>query len=153
MTLSRLGLALCIAFCVFSVFADEQQKGIAIINLQCTPDRCENWHYDSGTKVSMTTDCISRAASIELWFPSRNGSRVVEEKATKSRRAIDVTDTAVKRTWTWEVGGIKNVQTILVSRIDGKFNETKETYSQWGTDRDTLSGTCLAASELAKRKF
>lgn len=150
---SRLGLPLCIAFFAFNVSADEQQKAIAMINLQCTPDRCENWHFDSGTKISMTTDCISHAASTELSFPSRNGTHITEKKEMKARQVIDVTDTAVKRTFTWEMGGIKTIQTILVSRIDGRFNETKESYSQWGTDRSKLSGMCLAASELTKRKF
>jgi hypothetical protein len=101
----------------------------------------------------MTTDCISHAAAIELSFPSRNGSHVREKKEMKARQVIDVTDTAVKRTLTFEMGGFKNVNTILVSRIDGKFNETREKYSQWGTDKDKLSGQCLAASELTKRKF
>ncbi len=144
---------LCVTLLVFSTLAGAQQNGVPVISLACTPDRCKNWHYDAGTNISMTTDCITHMASTELSFPLRNGSHVEEVKSMNGRRVIDVSDTAVKQTITWEGGGIKNLTTILVSRIDGKYNETREQYSKWGTDRDTISGTCLAASELAKRKF
>lgn len=153
MRASILASTMCIAFFAFSVLADEQQKGVPLIHLACTPDRCEKWHYDSGTRISMTTDCISHAASTELSFPSRNGPYILEDKSIKARRVIDVTDTAVKQVLTWGLGEVKHVTTILVNRIDGKYNETSEQYSKWGTEREKISGTCLSASELTKRKF
>lgn len=153
MRVSILASTMCIAFFAFSVLADEQQKSAPLIHLACTPDRCEKWHYDSGTRLSMTTDCISHSASTELSFPSRNGSHIAEKKSLNARRVIDVTDTAVKQTLTWELSGIKNVITILVNRIDGKYNETREQYSKWSTERDKINGTCLSASELTKRQF
>lgn len=148
-----LALTTCVTVAAFTVHADEQLNGTQLISLSCTPNRCENWHYDVGTKISMTTDCITHMTSSELSFPPRNGSHVAEVKSMNARRVTEVTDASVKQTLTSETGGFRNVITTLVSRIDGKYNETREQYSKWATDRYKISGTCLAVSELAKRKF
>lgn len=153
MRTSILVSTICMTALAFNALADAQQNGAQLINLACTPNRCETWHYDVGTKISMTTDCTTHIAATELSFLPQNGSHVVDLKSNNARRVNEVTDIAVKQTLTWEVGGVRSVITTLVSRIDGKYNQTSERYSKWATERDKVSGTCLAASELAKRRF
>lgn len=153
MRASILALTMCSAFFAFSVLAEEQQKSAHLIQLSCTPDRCENWHYDIGTTISMTTDCITHELPKELLFPSHNGTHIKEIKTANAQLVTEVTDIAVHQTFNWGTDGIRNLSYILVSRIDGKYNETREAFTKFGTDKTKINGTCLSASELTKRKF
>ena len=152
MRTSMLASIMCVTVS-FNVLADEQLNSTQLVDLVCVRNHCEHWDYNAAAKMSSTTNCATQGEPSELWFPPQNGTHVIETPSMNAKRVIEVTDTAVKITLTIELSGYRKVMTTMVSRIDGKYNEIDETYAKWGTDRYTISGTCIAASGLEKRKF
>jgi len=153
----RVGLFIS-TICVFLncqiALADELPRDIRFVYLSCSLERCEDKHYDIGTKISTTTDCLNiTTGSTDLSFPANNGSYTSKSEAFNGTQVKEVTDSTLKQTLKYELGGVRNVSTIIINRITGKYSEYKEQYSAYGTDRSTLSGVCFLVSDTSKRKF
>lgn len=150
----RFILTICFSLNCPIALAEELPKEGRLVYLSCSPERCDDKRYDIGTKTSTTTDCLKLATgSTELSFPASTGSYSSKSKELNATRTQEVTDSTFKQTLKYELNEFRNVSTIMVNRITGRYNEYKDEYSPYGTVRGTLSGVCLLVSDTSKRKF